>query len=94
MNKGVITSLAFLLLVGMARQSRPSEKPSGEEIASQLGIHYNGWWKELEAHTFTDTAPGGTGSTFTAKTLSEAKVKMAEGREAFRKNPPESWNSR
>jgi len=56
----------------------------GAQIARELGIHYDGVWKEIDALQFTDT--DGTGTTFTANSLEEARTKLAEKRLLF--GPP------
>ena len=55
----------------------------GEEIAKELGIHYDGMQEGLGMQ-FTDIHQ--TETTFYANTLEEAKVRLAEKRELFKQS--------
>jgi len=56
---------------------------SGEEIARELSIRYDGMQKDIGMQ-FTDVHQ--TGTTFYANTLEEARAKLAEKRELFKRH--------
>lgn len=58
-----------------------------EIIADELGIKYNGYWKDVDKHLWTDTKIKGQESSFASKTLDMAEVKerLAKTREGYEK---------
>jgi hypothetical protein len=55
----------------------------GIHIAKALGIRLNGWWDELHKWLFTDDSV--TQSSFSAKSMEEAKHKLKNLRASFEK---------
>ena len=53
----------------------------GLAIAKALGVRFLGFWKELGAYIFNDD--DGTGTSFTAKNMEEAKAKLKQKYKEF-----------